>query len=301
MADNITTAFVTQFQANVALLAQQMGSRLRGSVLEGSHTGESADFLEQFGQADTPVTDLPRHSDTPIMDVPQDRRWVYPQDIDWATLIDSQDRLRMVIDPQSPIAMAAAATMNRKLDDVIATAMLGTARTGKTAQNQISLPSGNVIANTVGASAATGLNIAKLREVRRLLRKNEIDFDTSVVYVGLCSDKENDLLNEIQVVNKDYNSTTSTSVLERGILNGFMGFNFIHTERFVGGAGSAAPGTPYEVPVWEKSGMHLGIWSDLTAQVDQRSDKRYATQLYTKMTIGASRTEETRVFKIACV
>lgn len=294
---NIETSFVTQFQTTVALLVQQQGSRLRGAVMEGAHSGESADFLEQFGVADSPATDLPRNSDTPIMTVPQDRRWVYPQDIDWGTLIDSQDRLRMAIDPMSPTAQAANATMSRKLDDVIIAGMLGSVRTGKTAQNTVALPSGNVIANTIGAASATGMNVAKLREARRLFKRAEIDLDYEQVYAALCADKETDLLNEIQITSKDFNSTP---VLVDGKITQFLGFQFLHSERFVGGSANGN-GTPYEVPVWLKSGVHLGIWSDLSAQADIRTDKRYAAQLYTKMTIGASRTEEARVLKISCI
>lgn len=297
MTAPIETSFITQFQANVALLVQQQGSRLRGTVMEGPHTGESADFLEQFGVADSPATDLPRNSDTPIMTVPQDRRWVYPQDIDWGTLIDSQDRLRMAIDPLSPTAQAAAATMSRKLDDVIIGGMLGTARTGKTAQNSIALPAGNSIANDVGASQATGMNVAKLREARRLFKRAEIDTDYEQIYCGLCADKESDLLDQVQVTSLDFNTKP---VLVDGRLTQFMGFQFVHSERFKGGSANGN-GTPFEVPVWLKSGVHLGVWSDLMATADTRPDKRYATQLYTKMTIGASRTEETRVLKILCV
>lgn len=297
MTDQITTSFVTQFGTNVALLAQQIGSRLRGAVMEGAHVGEGADFLEQFGVADVPASDLPRNSDTPNMAVPQDRRWVYPTSLDWGYLIDSQDKLRSLIDPTSEIARAAAASMNRQLDDVIVAATFGTAKTGKNAENSIVFPSGNVVANDVGASAATGMNVAKLREARRLLRHAEIDFDTEQVYAALCADKEADLMGDIQVTSREFNQAPT---LENGRLSQFLGIGFIHSERYVGGA-SNGNGTPYETPVWCKSGLHLGIWSDIHAEMAPRPDKRFATQLYTRMTVGASRTEEARVIKIASV
>lgn len=298
MSDQISTSFVTQFGTNVAMLAQQMESRLRGAVEEGRHVGTSADFLEQFGQADVPATELPRNSDTPNMSVPQDRRWVYPQDIDWGYLIDEQDKLRSLIDPTSSIARAAAATMNRKLDDVIVAAFFGTAKTGQNAQNSITFPSGNIVANTVGASGATGMNVAKLREARRLLRKAEIDFEAEQVYCALPADKENDLLNDILVTSRDFNG--GQPVLADGRLSQYLGIRFIHSERFVGGAQNGN-GSPYQMPVWVPSGMHLGVWADLSAQMGPRTDKRFATQLYTKMTIGASRREEARVIQVLAV
>ena len=49
MSTQITTAFVQQFSNTITLLAQQRGSKLRGSVREESVTGEKA-FFDQVGQ-----------------------------------------------------------------------------------------------------------------------------------------------------------------------------------------------------------------------------------------------------------
>ena len=93
MGVQITTAFVQQYSTNIAMLLQQQGSRLRNTVTEQAFTGKAATFVEQFGSV-SPVKNQARNSDTPITDVPQDRRWVYPLDYDWATLIDQQQRHR---------------------------------------------------------------------------------------------------------------------------------------------------------------------------------------------------------------
>ena len=297
MTDSITTAFVTQFNTNAALLTQQKMSRLRGAVTSYSLIGEKAEVLEQFGQT-AAVTGLGRHADTPIIDVPQDRRWCFPTDADWGYMIDSQDKLRMLIDPTSPITMAGSAAMNRAMDDVIAAAIFGTSRTGKDGSTNTTLPAGNVVANDVGASAATGMNVAKLREARRLLRRAEVDFETEEVYCALCADKENDLFQETLVINRDYNGGDAPA--QRGSLPGYQGIKFIHSERFVGG--SALTGaTPYQVPVWCKNGVALGIWNDITTNVAQVPTKRFNYMAYMKMTIGATRLEEPRVIQILAI
>ncbi len=46
MSVQVTTAFSQQFSTNVTLLAQQLGTKLRGAVREESITGEKA-----FGRA----------------------------------------------------------------------------------------------------------------------------------------------------------------------------------------------------------------------------------------------------------
>lgn len=296
MPDSITTANVVQYQTNVSMLLQQTDSRLRSGCQMYQLYGESAEVLEQFGET-TAVSELPRHSDTPLLDVPQDRRWCFPTDVDWATLEDSQDKLRLLIDPQGPYTTAGAAALNRKFDDIIVAAMFGAAKTGKNGSTVTNFPSSQQVANTIGASGATGLNVAKLREARKILRKAEVDFEHEQVFIGLCADKENDLLNEAQVINSDFNNAKPLSV---GQLPGFAGFTFIHTERFLGGDKNGA-GAPYQIPAWVKSGMGFGVWNDLNASVDRRSDKRNAWQVYLKATVGATRLEEKRVVQILAV
>lgn len=299
MPNSITTANITEFQSNVALLLQQTDSRLASAVQHYSLKGEAAEVLEQFGQT-VAVQGLGRHADTPILDVPQDRRWCFPTDVDWGTMIDKQDLLRLMIDPKSQMTQSGVAALQRAKDDIIAAAIFGTAKTGKTGSTNTSFLAGNIVANTVGASAATGLNVAKFREARRLLRKAEVDFESASIYAALPADKEADLLNEALVINSDFNSRNAP-VIADGRLMGILGFQFIHSERFVGGDQSSAPGTPYQIPVWEKSGVGLGIWNDVNVNVAEVPTKRFNWQVYMGMTIGATRLEEKRCVQILAV
>jgi hypothetical protein len=297
--NSITTANITEFKSNVAMLLQQTDSRLAQAVTPYQLRGEAAEVLEQFGQT-TAVTGLGRHADTPILDVPQDRRWCYPTDVDWGTMVDKQDLLRLMIDPKSQMTASGVAALQRAKDDIIASAMFGTAKTGKTGSNNTSFLAGNVVANTFGASAATGLNVAKFREARRLLRKAEVDFEGGNIYAALSADKEADLFNEALVTNSDYNSRNQ-AVIADGRLMGILGIQFIHSERFLGGDQSQFTGSGYEIPVWEKSGVGLGIWNDVNVNVAEVPTKRFNWQVYMGMTIGATRLEEKRLVKILAV
>ena len=62
MSSQITTAFVQQYSNNVAMLSQQKGSLLRGSVDSESIVGKNA-FFDQVGVA-TAVKRTTRHGDT---------------------------------------------------------------------------------------------------------------------------------------------------------------------------------------------------------------------------------------------
>ena len=109
MSVQITTAFVEQYKGNVEHLVQQKSSRLRSNVSVETVTGKNA-FFEQVGVTSARVRTT-RHADTPRMDTPHSRRRVSLVDYDWADLIDDEDRVRMLIDPSGPYAMAASSAM----------------------------------------------------------------------------------------------------------------------------------------------------------------------------------------------
>jgi len=74
MSSQITTAFVDQYNANIMILSQQMGSRLAPCVRNESQRGDKA-FYDQIGA--TVAVDLnTRHQDTPQIDTPHSRRSV---------------------------------------------------------------------------------------------------------------------------------------------------------------------------------------------------------------------------------
>ena len=317
MSYSITTAQIQQYSTNIGMLLQQMGTRLRPAVQEYALQGKAATMLEQFGAA-SPVFNLGRHADTPVLDVPQDRRWAFPTDAEFGALIDDQDKLRLLIDPTGPYTQGAVNALGRAIDDIILSAFFNvnyTGENGTTATSTLYAFNSNSqsVAATTGAASATGLNIAKLRAAKRKLLEADLDIDNDQLYCVIGAKQHDDLLNEAQAVSLDYNTRP---VLVDGKITQFMGFNFIHSERIPGAAnwnaalnpaitsadsdGSYVANTRWMVPVFAKSGMALGIWNDINTQVAPRADKRFATQVYSKMTVGATRLEEKRCVLINC-
>jgi len=293
MPDNITVASVQQYKANVELQLQQEGSRLRGMVSTGSHQGKAASVVEQFGSA-TAQLKTGRHADTPLLDLAQDKRWVFPNDYEWASLIDNEDKLRMIIDPTSPYARAGAAAMNRAMDDVILTAIHGTNFTGEngtTSETFGTLGSGTYDVAVATGGAASALNVAKLQAAIRILMTANKGELMEPVYAAISSYEHDALLKEVQVANKDFGGS---AVLVDGKVKRFMGIDFVITERLTITAGNRL------IPVWLKSGVYLGMWNDLNAEVTKRADKSYATQVYLAMTLGATRTQLGKSIRIQC-
>lgn len=317
MSFNVSTAFVQQYSTNIQMLLQQQGSHLRGAVQEYSFVGKAASMAEQFGSV-SPVRNQGRHSDTPLISTPQDKRWIYPNDYDWADLIDSQDKLRMLIDPAGPYTTAGVWAMGRAFDDEIIAGFFGSNNTGEngtSATGSLYAYNSNSqsVAATTGGSAATGLNIAKLRAAKRKLLEAEVDVDNDQLFCIISAKQHDDLLNEAQAISLDYNTRP---VLVDGKITSFMGFNFIHSERIPGAAnfnttinplvtsadsdGSYSAGTRWMVPCFAKSGLALGLWNDVQASVDKRPDKRNSWQVYVTGTCGAARLEEKRCVIINC-
>ena len=293
MPDNITIASVQQYKANVELLLQQTDSRLAGAVTVGSYVGKAASTVEQFGSA-TAVQRTSRHADTPLLDLSQDKRWVFPTDYEWASLVDKQDQLRAIVELTSPYAMAGAASMQRVKDDIILAAIFGTNYTGEngtTAESFGTLGSGTYDVGVNTGGTASALNVAKLQSaIQKLMLANKGELNESV-YGAISSYEHDALLKEMQVVNKDYGNS---AVLVDGKVKRFMGVDFIITERLTVASGNRL------IPLWLKSGMHLGMWDEVRAEIGPRADKGYATQVYLAMTLGATRTQLGKQIRISC-
>lgn len=284
MSTQITTAFVNQFSENIQMLSQQMGSLLRSAVDVESVNGEKA-FFDQVGAA-AAVLRTSRHADTPLVDTPHSRRMVTMSDYEYADLIDDQDKVRLLADPTSTYSRAAAAAMGRAMDDVIISAALGTAQTGKDGSTSTALPSAQKI-----AVASSGLTIAKLVSAKEILDSGNVD--PSIARHIVCSPKQiSDLLNNTTVTSSDYNTVKA---LAMGEINTFVGFNFHVSNRL-----NTDSNSDRQVIAFASDGIKLAVGKEPAARIDERADKSYATQVYYCQSIGATRMEESKVVEIAC-
>jgi len=293
MSTQVTTAFVQQFSSNVQLLSQQRGSLLRGSVSEESVTGEKA-FFDQVG-ATAAVKRSSRHGDTPLVETPHSRRMVTMDTYEWADLIDDADKVRMLIDPTSTYALAAAAAMGRAMDDAIIEAALGTAKTGKSGATSTTLPGTQTIfedgsTGTDGGGTHLDLTLAKLITAKQLLDEQSVD-PSITRYLACGPAQVASLLNDTNVTSADYNTVRA---LVRGEINEFLGFKFITSTRL------DVASSVRSCFAWAEDGIKLAVGKDVMAKIDERADKSYSTQVYYCATFGATRMEEDKVVKILC-
>jgi hypothetical protein len=284
MSVEITTAFVEQYKSNVFHLAQQKGSRLRDAVRTETVTGK-AHFFERIGSVAAQKR-TSRHSDTPRMDTPHSRRKVTMDDYDWADLIDNEDKVRMLISPQSEYAMAGAWAMGRAMDDAIISAATGNAFGGVSGGTTVALPSAQKIAH-----GSAGLTLEKLIEAKEILDANDVDPDEAR-YCVVTSKQMSNLLNITKVTSADYASVKS---LVQGQIDTYLGFKFLRTERL-----GLDSNSDRQVLAFTQSGIGLAVGQDVNTRISERADKNYATQVFLSMTIGATRVEDEKVVEIAC-
>lgn len=294
MSENIVKLFTTAFSTNLELKLQQKGSKLRGTVDEGMYVGKQVSPIQQVNPL---VLKAPAGRFAPKTNQNADfvRRWIMPQDGEINQLLDSFDVLKTTLDPKSKLIESAANGVARGWDDslIAASTAASTIGTDPGSFSTENFDTGNFqIASTFASSAATGLTVAKLIEAKRILRHYHVDMEEEQVTLVMGSQQESDLLNQAQVVSTDFNEKP---VLVEGRIKRFMGFNFMLSER-LNQASSVRT-----VLAYAKSGMHLGMWMDMTHDVDQRKDlSGHPWQLYTQTSFGAARMQLGRLIAILC-
>lgn len=220
-----------------------------------------------------------------MVETPHSRRMVTMDSYEWADLIDDADKVRMLIDPTSTYARAAAAAMGRAMDDSIIEAATGTAKTGKSGATSTSMLSGHQIAN-----GSADLTLAKLIEAKKTLDLASVD-PSIPRHIAVGPDQIEALLNSTTVTSSDFNTIKA---LVQGEINTFLGFQFHVSTRL------AKSGNIRTCFAWAEDGIKLAVGKDVMSRIDERSDKSYSTQVYYCATFGATRMEEEKVVQIDC-
>lgn len=293
MSDQITTAMVEQYRADVQMLVQQKGSRLRSTVSTQDVTGRTF-YQDQIGAVDA-VIRTSRHGDSPLINTPHERRRGTLVDYEWGDLVDKQDLVRVLQDPANSYSLNASWSMGRAMDDVIITALSGSAATGVSGAGTASMAAANrVPVNYVESGAATdsNLTVGKLRRAKGIFGAFDVDDMDDTLHLVTSQSQIDALLRDDEVTSSDYNVVKA---LVNGEINTYMGFQFHRTQRL-----SLETGNVRVCLAYAPSGIMLGIGMDIVARITERADKSFATYVYYMMSLGAVRLEEEKVAEIRC-
>ena len=120
MANTIDQAFIKQFETEVHMAYQRMGSKLRNTIRSTNVTGSTARFQKiGTGSASTKS----RNGNVTPMELVHTNVEVSMSDFYAAEYIDKLDELKTNINERQAVAQSAAAALGRKTDELIITAM----------------------------------------------------------------------------------------------------------------------------------------------------------------------------------
>jgi hypothetical protein len=204
MAVSLSNAFVTLFDAEVkqayqasAMLVPAVRQRrgVEGSTVKFPKVGKGAATL-RVSQTDVTPLNVGFSSVTCTL-----------QDWNAAEYSDIFSQAKVNFDERSELVKVVASAMGRRQDQLIldALAASGTSLT---------------VSNDIGASDSN-MNIAKLREAKRLMDKNNVPPDNR--HIIIHANGLSNLLSESTVTSSDFNTVKA---LVQGELNTYMGFQF---------------------------------------------------------------------------
>jgi hypothetical protein len=204
MSVSLSNAFVTLFDAEVKQ-AYQGKAQLVGAVRARRGVEGSTVKFPKVGRG----VATPRISQTDVtpLNVGFSSVTLTLQDWNAAEYSDIFSQAKVNFDERQELVQVVAAAMGRRQDQLILDA-LNNSSTSLT------------VANSIGGST-TNLNVAKLREAKRLLDKGNVPFDGRHIIVhanGIAS-----LLSETAVTSSDFNTVKA---LVQGEINTFLGFQF---------------------------------------------------------------------------
>lgn len=297
MAETIATYSVPEhhvkmYTANVRTVLAKRGGDLVARISRGSYTGEKVQLINFIG----PVEFIERdtvYADTKLTELEHTSRWISGREYDVAVLVDRLDTLKMIYDPTNPYVERFREAAARRMDTIVMDSFFATARAGKEGSDLITFPNRDVV-----PAGGTGLTVAKLRALRKLIKKRHVDLRGVRPMIAVTAEQVDNLLSEVTVTSVDYNAIKP---LVDGEVTGFMGFDFMPYEDYNGrGIPKRADGVR-ELPVWVPDGMHFGQWDALEIIINNRPDKNNIKQIHATFTAGATRVEEGKVFKLEVV
>ncbi len=299
MSVTIDQAFIVATDRAVTLAAQATDSAFRGTVRTKPVTGKGWD-VNTLGAFDLQLT-TGRHQDTPIANPQHGKRRGQILDYSIGVLIDEEDELKTLINPRGEYTMELGYAQNRRFDRTVITALNANVTT--VSANGITESvnaNGGVLSSFTGwdgtasvnhtvANGSTGLTVAKVRQLKRMLDLQQCP--QSGRHFVTSSYGLEDLLADPQVTSADFNTLRA---LEAGSLNGrWMGFTW-HFSDLLGYTTTNIQ----QNFAWHETAIEVGLGSITDLSIDKRPDKNNAMQVLAKASNGGVRKLENWVVQV---
>jgi len=278
MVPTIDQAFIEEYEDNVRHLSQQMETRLRPHVYEVSSGGEAYNF-ERLAPTDA-VEKTARRVPTVYVDDVWSRRVAQPKTFNHTMTIEHEDRVQMLVNPDSNYAMNQAMAMNREMDKLIIAACSGTALDGDGAA--VALPATQIIGD-----GTTPITFDLVTQSQEQFMKDEIMPDEyKVMIVGPTQVRK--IMQLTENTSSDY--VQASALQQYGIVPMWMGYTWIVSNLLEAPAGGQLYCLAYTM-----KGIGLAVNQDTFTRISENPALSYAWQVFSQWTMGAVRVEDEHV------
>ena len=265
MANTIDQAFIKQFETEVHMAYQRMGSKLRNTIRSTNVSGSTARFQKIGAGAASTKT---RNGDVTTMELAHTNVEVTMSDHYAAELIDKLDELKININERQAVAQSAAGALGRKTDEIIITAMDAGANSTQ-------------IADTSGALAK-----ADLLTLFETMGTADIPEDGQR-YIAMSPAGYADLFNINEFASSDFVGPQNLPFAGGMTMKEFLGFKIFSTSAVAGGKNFA----------YHTTAMGIGINSDVSTEVNYVPMKvaHLATSM---MSMGAVAIDDNGIYEV---
>ena len=265
MANTIDQAFIKQFESEVHIAYQRMGSKLRNTIRSTNVTGSTARFqVIGKGTASTKT----RNGDVTTMELAHTNVEATMADYYAAEYIDKLDELKININERQAVAQSAAAALGRQTDALIITAMDAGANA------------------TQIHDTASALEKADLLTLFQTFGAEDIPEDGQR-YLAMSPAGFADLFNINEFASSDYVGPQQLPFAGGMTMKEFLGFKIFSTSAVAGGKNFA----------YHARAVGIGINSDVQTEVNYVPQKvaHLATSM---MSMGSVVIDDDGVFEV---
>jgi hypothetical protein len=265
MANTIDQAFIKQFETEVHMAYQRMGSKLRNTVRSSNVTGSTARF-QKIGTGS--ATTKSRNGNVTPMELTHSYVEVTMADYYAAEYIDKLDELKININERQAVAQSAAAALGRKTDELLTTAMDAGANATQ-------------IADTSGA-----LVKADMLTLFETFGSADIPEDGQR-YLAMSPAGFADLFNITEFASSDYVGPQNLPFAGGMTMKEFLGFKIFSTSAVSGGKNFA----------YHTTAVGLGVNADVQTELNYVPEKvsHLATSM---MSMGATVIDSNGVYEV---
>ena len=261
MASSINNAFITQFEAEVHMAYQRMGSKLKNLVRTVNGVNGSTVKFQKVakGSANTKA----RHAELVAMELAHSNVSATLTDYYAADYVDKLDELKVNIDERQVVAQSAAYALGRKTDQVLIDV----------------LDASTSIAVNVNSDASEAMTLVKAKNMMEVFNGNDVPDDGQRYWV-VGPRQWSDLLSVDQFSRVEYVGPNELPFPGGMTAKRWMGFLFfVHS-------GLSLSGDDRKTLAFHKSAIGCGIGSDVRTEVNYIPEK--VSHLITSMiSLGA--------------